>query len=80
MCSLSLRARAAGMRLRFTKGINKAVILSLVDEMLENKEVVSGAGRGQAAGLRKHLPSSPPEMLASAAGGLGCVQSAQEEH
>ncbi|KIZ05546.1 hypothetical protein MNEG_2415 [Monoraphidium neglectum] len=28
-----------GMRLRFTKGINKAVILGMVDQMLANKEV-----------------------------------------
>jgi hypothetical protein len=27
----------AGMRLRFTKGINKAVILGMVDTMLANK-------------------------------------------
>lgn len=27
------------LRLRFTKGVNKAVILGLVDELLSNKEV-----------------------------------------
>jgi hypothetical protein len=29
----------AGLRLRFTKGVNKTVILGLVDELLSRKEV-----------------------------------------
>ena len=52
------------MSLQFTRGVNKAVILGLVDELLQNKEVCSALLCLPQRGLRRLC--LPPAHLASA--------------